>query len=123
MARGGNNIVIHGLPELEKKLKALPEVIKKAGKRAVKAETEDAADDLRRGTPVLSGELRRSIQAEIARKGLGGIAAITAEHATYVIHGTSKQHANDFVTPVIARVRRRFPDRLEAEVKAELRKM
>jgi len=116
-------VKIKGLDQLEKKLRALPEVIDRAARRTIHEETNEAAQDLRRGAPVLSGDLRRSIQAEIAKKGLAGIAAVTAKHATYVIHGTSKQDANDFVTPVIARVRRRFPDRLVAEVKAELRKV
>lgn len=114
---------IKGQKELERKLRGLPEVIERAARRTIKIETHEAAQDLRKHAPVLSGDLVRSIQEEIAKKGLAGVAAITAKHATYVIHGTSKQDANDFVTPVIARVRRSFPDRLVAEVKAELKKV
>lgn len=115
---------IKGLPDLERKLKALPEVAKRACAKAVKDEVKEAADDLRRLAPVKDGDLRRSIQEEIEkRKGLEGAAAITAAHATHVINGTSDTPANDFATPVVAKVRQRFPDRVVAEVKAEMRKL
>lgn len=116
-------VEIKGLAELERKLKALPEIVERAARAAVKEEAEEAANDLRRLAPVKDGDLRRSIQAEIAKKGLSGIAAVTARHAEFVVHGTSDTPANDFVTPVINAVRRRFDDRFAEKIKAELQRM
>lgn len=116
-------VEIKGLAELERKLKALPEIAERAARAAIKAETHEAANDLRRLSPVKEGTLRDSIQAEIEKKGLAGVAAVTARHAEFVVHGTSDTPANDFVTPVINAVRRRFPDRFADELRAELRRM
>jgi HK97 gp10 family phage protein len=116
-------IQIKGEAELIAKLKRLPEALKAAERRAVKAQTEDTAQDLRWGAPVLSGDLQESIQEEILNDGLTGRAAITARHAEFVIHGTSDTPANDFVTPVIARTERDFPDRLREEIQSELKRL
>lgn len=115
--------VIKGLDQLERKLRGLPEVLERAARKTIKAETHEAAQDLRRLSPVLTGELRRSIQEELSKGGLAGAAVITDKKATFVIHGTSDTPANDFVTPVIQMIRRRFAKRLTDEVKAELRKL
>jgi HK97 gp10 family phage protein len=116
-------VEIKGLAELERKLKALPEVVELAARAAVKAEVGESADDLRRLSPVKDGDLRRSIQEEIQNRGLAGVAAVTARHAEFVIHGTSDTPANDFVTPVINMVRRRFEDRFADEARAQLGKL
>jgi len=116
-------VEIKGLAELERKLKALPEVIEAAAREAVKEEAQEAANDLRRLAPVKDGDLRRSIQAEVEKRGLAGIAAVTARHAEFVVHGTSDTPANDFVTPVINLVRRRFDDRFVDKLNARLRKV
>lgn len=118
-----DKVTIKGLDELERKLRSLPDVLERAVKTAVKDETEEVADDLRRNAPVDDGDLRDSTQAEILNKGLTGRAAMTARHATFVIHGTSDTPANDFATPVIARAERRFPDRVRDEVLKELKKL
>jgi len=112
---------IKGADVLDKKLRRLPEVVEAAAKKATKDETHETAQDLRRLAPVLSGDLRKSIQEEIAKKGMVGRAAITADYAKFVIHGTSDTPANDFMTPVEASVRRRFPDRLRDAVRAKLK--
>jgi HK97 gp10 family phage protein len=114
---------IRGEKELYAKLSHLPEAIAAAERRAVKAETIDTAQDLRRNAPVDTGALKDSIQAEILKGGLTGRAAITAPHAEFVIHGTSDTPANDFTQAVIARTEARFPRRLRDEVKAELKRM
>lgn len=114
---------IKGERELYAKLAKLPDRIDAANRRAIREQTDDTADDLRRNAPVLSGDLRRSIQEELLNKGLTGRAAITARHAQFVIHGTSDTPANDFVTPVVVRTEHAFPRRLRAEIKAELERM
>lgn len=111
---------IKGADVLSKKLRALPEEIRRGAKVAVKAETHETAQDLRRDAPVLSGELRKSIQEERTKGGLSGRVVITAEHADEVIYGTSSMEARDFVTPVANKVRERFPDRVRDAVKKEI---
>lgn len=120
MARG---IRIEGDKELLRLLRKLPEQIEGAVIETITDEVRQTTLDLREDTPVLSGELRDSTQGEVDRKNLAGTVAITARHAEFVIHGTSKQPANDYVTPVENRVRRRFPERLETNVTAALGKV
>lgn len=116
---------IKGEAELYAKLKALPAKIAEVERRTVKAEVNETAQDLRRAAPVLSGDLRDSIQEETvkAKSGAAGRVAITARHAEFVIHGTSDTPANDFVTPVVQRAEDRFPKRLREEVQAELKRI
>lgn len=113
---------ISGLEELDRSLARLPENVQAGARRAVDAEVEETRDDLRRDAPVLSGTLRESIKKRLARKTLSGTVAITAKYAEFVIRGTEDTPANDFVTPVTEETRRRFPDRLRAEVSASISK-
>jgi len=117
------HVNIKGLAELEAKLKKLPSLVETAGARAVKGETSDTANDMRRAAPVLSGDLRAGIQEEYDAKTHTGRAVSTADHTQYVVHGTSDTPANDFITPAAERARRRFPDRVRAEIKRELGKL
>lgn len=116
-------VEIKGLGDLERKLSKLPEVVQRAAKAAVKGQVHESAQDLRRHAPVDDGELRDSIQEEIKSGGLAGVAAVTARHAEFVVHGTSDTPANDFVTPVTVRARHDFPDRFADEARQELRKL
>jgi HK97 gp10 family phage protein len=113
-------IRIKGADVLSKKLRALPEEIRKGAEEAVEDEIRETGDDLQRAAPYLSGELRDSIQEEREQGGLSGRVVITAEHADEVVYGTSSMEARDFVTPVVNRVRRRFPDRVRDAVKKEI---
>lgn len=120
---GRRSVNIKGLDELERKLKQLPELVNTAGNRAVKAETHEAAQDMRRGAPVDTGELRDGIRERFNPKTHTGEAVSTARHSEFVVHGTSDTPANDFITPAAARARARFPDRVRAEIKRELGKL
>jgi len=111
------------MSELVKKLAKLPKVIDAAGARAVKEETHEVANDMRRGAPVKTGALREGIQAEFDAKTITGRAASTARHTPFVVHGTSDTPANDFMTPAAERSRRRFPKRVRQVVKEELGKV
>lgn len=114
---------IKGIEQLERKLAELPDAIERAARRAVKSETHDVAQELRRDVPVDEGVLHDSIQEEISNGGLTGRATVTAKYAGYVIHGTSDTPANDFVTPVEIEARKRFPERVKDELREELRRM
>lgn len=119
----GRTLEVKGMSELVKKLARLPKVIESAGGRAVKDETHDVANDMRRGAPVLTGELRDGVQAEYDAATMTGRAVSTARHTPFVVHGTSDTPANDFMTPAAERSRRRFPKRVEEYVKADLGKI
>jgi HK97 gp10 family phage protein len=113
---------ISGLEELDRALTRLPENIRAGARRAVDGEVDETDDDLRRDAPVLTGNLRDSIKKRLAKKALSGTVAITAKYTEFVINGTEDTPANDFVTPVTELTRRRFPDRLRAEVQASISK-
>lgn len=117
------SISIKGQTELARKLKKLPGALEAAFKRAIEGEVDETVENLREDAPVKDGDLRDSIQGEVAKDGLTGVAAITARHAQFVVHGTSDTPANDFVTPVENDVRERFPERMIDEINAEIRKV
>jgi HK97 gp10 family phage protein len=117
------DVEIEGLDVLARRLKALPDVVERACRNAVKAETTAVAQDMRRGAPRDTGELQESIQAEFDPKAIEGRAAATARHAKYVENGTTENPAQPFVEPAAERSRRRFPKRVREDVLAELRRI
>jgi HK97 gp10 family phage protein len=124
MARGRREtITIHGMEKLRAKLIAMPFLVRSAGGRAVRDETYETRDDMKRGAPYKTGELRESIQAEYDEKLLRGRAVATARYATFVEHGTDDTKAQPFVQPAAERARRRFPKRVRAEIAAELKRL
>jgi hypothetical protein len=123
VASGRIKIRIKGAEVLDAKLRRMPAAFESGSREAVREEVHETAEDLRREAPVLSGNLRDTIREQVAKKGLTGSARITAKYAEFVIHGTSKQEANDFVTPVSLAAERRFPDRLRAAVRAQIKRL
>jgi HK97 gp10 family phage protein len=120
MAGKIRSINVKGLPALERKLALLPRLVRSAGARAVRGETDEARDDARRNAPVKTGTLRESIQAEYDDKTITGRVAATARYAKFVEHGTDDTAAQPFMLPAAEAARRRFPKRVRAEIKAEL---
>lgn len=116
----GMHVKIKGRKELRDKLAKLPKKLKAAEVRAVKGQTEASADRLRKEAPVLTGDLKKSIQEEVRNGGMTGIVAITDPDAAEIIHGTSDTPAHDFVTSTINYTRRQFPRRVNKELKREL---
>jgi HK97 gp10 family phage protein len=116
-------VTIKGLDELHAKLKRLPEILERAGARAVRAEVHEVAQDMRRDAPVLTGELKDGIQEEYDEATVTGKAVSTARHTQFVVHGTSDTPANDFMTPAATRARKRFPKRVTAEINREIGKI
>lgn len=117
------NVEIVGEADLAKKIREIGGRVRRAALAAVKAETKDIAQDMRRDAPVDDGDLKRGIQEEIDAGALEGRAVSTAPHTKYVVHGTSKMAAQDFMTPAAERSRRRFPGRLKESVADELLKL
>jgi HK97 gp10 family phage protein len=109
------------MAELSRRLEQLGERLVEGARTAVRDETVEVRDDMRRGAPRDSGDLIRSIQAEIASGGLAGTAAATIRYATFVEHGTSDTPEQPFAGPAATRSRRRFPGRLREEIGGELK--
>lgn len=103
-------VTVEGTDRLARKLRSLPAHIREAAEAAVGAEAEEIADDMRRGAPVLTGELKAGIQAE--HDGLEGRAVSTARHSDFVEHGTSKTPEQPFARPAAEASRQRFPGRM-----------
>jgi HK97 gp10 family phage protein len=119
-----NKVNIRGLDVLEAKLRALPDIVERAAVRAVREETHDVAQQMRRDAPVGDTHgLVDGIQEEYSNGGLTGKAVSTAEYSTYVVHGTSTHKAEDFITPAAEVARRRFPQRVREIAAEELRKL
>lgn len=117
------NVTIHGLGDLEKKLRKLPEVVERAGGRAVRLETDATADDMRRFAPRDTGELVDGIGSEYNAKAMTGRATSTARHAGFVEHGTEDTPAQPYAEPAAEIARRRFPQRVRDEIKRELKNL
>lgn len=121
--RGSQQVKIEGVEALSKKLRALPEIVERAARKAVKDETDAVADDMRRNAPRLTGELVEGIQSEMNNKTITGKAVSTARHTPFVVHGTEDTPANDFMTPAARRSEKRFKGRVVEEVRAELKRI
>lgn len=78
---------------------------------AVSDTTEGIRDEARYMAPVLSGELRSSIQA--SAEGSEGEVTVGAEHARFVEFGTSRMAAQPFLFPASEIERNRFVDRVK----------
>ena len=114
---------IKGEAELFAKLKHLPEAVAHARRRAIDAQLDETAWDVRDDVPVDTGDLRDSVQEERSKDGSSGKVVVTARHATFVLHGTSDTPAQDFMTPAIRRAEHQFPLRVKDEVRGELRRL
>lgn len=114
---------VEGADVLARRLRALPGALEAAARRAVTAEVDEIADDMRRGAPRDTGELVDSVQAEVAPDGMSGVAAATAMHAEPVEFGTEDTRAQPFAGPAAEAARRRFPDRVAREINAELHRL
>jgi HK97 gp10 family phage protein len=114
---------VAGSDALRRKLGQLGPAGERAARRSVKAETEETVDDMRRAAPEDTGALKRGMQAEFTSDGLGGRANSTAAHNHAVEFGTDNMPARPHVGPAAAIARRRFRDRLIAELNVEIRKL
>lgn len=118
---GKSTVSIRGLEKLRVKLGALPKHVDAAGRRTVKKETDDVANDMRAHAPVKTGDLKAGIQAEYDDKNIEGRAVSTARHTEFVVHGTSKMPAQDFMTPAAVRSQGRFRRRLIKQINQEMK--
>lgn len=120
---GKQFVRVKGLDVLKGRLAKMPRLVDAGAVAATKVETHNVAEDLRDTAPVLSGAMKAGIRERIVNKGKTGRAVSTAKYTTFVVHGTSKQERNDFMTPAAERSRQRFPDVVRRETRAQLFKV
>lgn len=118
-----SKVTVRGSDILSAKLLKLSDLIEKAGRAAVKDETHEVAQQMRREAPVgETGKLREGIEEREVNGGLTGQAVSTVDYSTYVVHGTSSHQAQDYMTPAEEAARLRFKQRVIDEVNEALRK-
>jgi HK97 gp10 family phage protein len=96
---------------------ALDDAVQDAMQRtAIEAKTEAQAL-----APFRTGLLRSSVFADVDARGGTGRRTLTlgadAPYAAYVILGTSRQQAQDFIRPVIDRIAPKLTERLRAAIR------
>lgn len=121
-------VTVDGMGLLAKRLKRLDATIVGGIREAVKRETDETADDMRRNAargnpPTKPVSLAEGVQSEVSEDGLSGTAAATARHSTFVEHGTADTPEQPFALPAAERARRRFPETLKDKVGAELKEL
>lgn len=119
----GIKVKVDGLDKLRASLAETDSEVRRAATRAVDEELDDLAQDMKRGAPVGDRSRGRRGDPPLAesivttRDGLKGSAGPRVLHAVFVEHGTSSHSAEPFVLPAAERSRRRFPNRVGAEVR------
>jgi HK97 gp10 family phage protein len=102
-------------------LLALSDDLKKSGAKvrrqvikAVAKTTADVERDMKAAAPVQSGALRDSITG--SAKGLTGIVQPSIRYSVFVLYGTYKDEAQDFLNPPADTAQGTFPSDVEAAV-------
>ena len=88
--------------------------IKKAGKDAIKDLVVAIARDAIKGSPVLTGNNRRSIKYEV--KKLSGSVYSTSGYGGYLETGTRKMGAKPYFKPALDKNIRKFPGKVKAKM-------
>lgn len=110
------------MPADVSELIALSDDLKKSGRKVrtevvkvVKTTTEDVKRDMKAATPVgPTGDLRESITG--TARGLTGIVGPHTRYKTFVLYGTYKDEAQDFLNPPADTAQSKFPGDVEAAV-------
>lgn len=93
--------------------------LRAAAATVVAEETDAVAADVRRGAPRRSGDLARSIKADVRER--TGKVTVDVPYAIHVEYGTSGrrgQRAQPFIRPAAATAERRFVDRARRRLRA-----
>jgi HK97 gp10 family phage protein len=101
---------------------AVVDALDQAMQDAMQQTAEDAKAEAQANAPVRTGLLRSSIFADVDAVGGTGrrriVLGADAPYALFVILGTSRQRANDFIRPVIDKLAPILTQRLRAAIQA-----
>ena len=115
----GGKAEIRGMTDLQRKLDALPEAVTAKLKKKIREGAFDIAEQAHFAAPVVSGELRRSIDIVVRNQGFDVYVVANAPHAHLVEFGTVKSAARPFFYPAYKLQR----PRVVRSVKTELRRV
>lgn len=122
----GRRVTVHGLEELERKLKQLPHEVRDGAKEATKESVTAVYKDMRRGVPRASGMLHGAIGRRIKGPLRGEVGVFGKRRAWWgalVEFGTSRTPAQPFAEPAAVREMPRYPERLIRAIRKHLRKL
>lgn len=109
------------MPADVSELLALSDDLKKSGAKVrrqvvkvVKETTSDVERDMKAAAPVQSGALRDSITG--SARGLTGTVEPTIRYSVFVLYGTYKDEAQDFLNPPADTAQGKFPTDVENAV-------
>jgi HK97 gp10 family phage protein len=97
------------------KIKEVQDKVKEAAEKALKNVVVDIANDVVKGSPVETGNNRRSIQYEA--KGLEGSIYSTSGYGGYLEVGTRKMPARSYFKPALDRNIKKLPEGIKTELK------
>ncbi|MCD4839732.1 HK97 gp10 family phage protein [Neobacillus sedimentimangrovi] len=103
---------IRGLDRWTRWVSSLPEEVAQEVKGVVAEHAYKIEADAKRLVPVDTGHLRRSIATAFKNGGLTAYIGTNVEYALYVEFGTSKQHAQPFLTPAFVKWKDKFDNEL-----------
>lgn len=109
---------VQGIAQLKAALDTTQKEIETAARSAIAAEAQAIRTDERAFVPVLTGELQAGIEARV--DGLTaevGIWDTKLWWAIFIEWGRSSAAAQPFATPAAEIARRRFPQRIETEIR------
>lgn len=116
-------ITLDGGDELRRALGLMSERIRDAARRAVDAAGRDMQDDAQGFVRVDTGALRDGIERRALDEGLTvevGVYRPDLYYGQFQEFGTSSVPEQPFLTPAGEAERRRFPERVTAEVRKEI---
>lgn len=97
------------------KTKEVQDKVNKATEKAIKNIVVDIANDAIKGSPVLTGNNRRSIMFEA--KGLEGIIYSTSGYGGYLETGTATMAAQPYFKPALDKNIHKLPQGIKAELR------
>jgi HK97 gp10 family phage protein len=97
------------------KIKEVQDKVKEAAEKALKNVIVDIAKDVVEGSPVETGNNRRSIQYEA--KGLEGSIYSTSGYGGYLEVGTVKMNARPYFKPALDLHLKELPEGIKTELK------
>ena len=99
----------------DSKIPAAKKKINNAGEKALKNTIVAIAADSIKGSPVLTGNNRRSIKYEV--KGMSGAVYSTSGYGGFLETGTSRRTATPYFKPALDKNLSKLPDGIKAELK------
>lgn len=113
-------VKLKGKGKLAKRLKEADEETVAAVRSAVAEAAKAIRDEAQERAPRDSGALRESITITTSDGGLNARVQVGEYYGVMIEYGTKSMRAQPFLTPAAEAERKKFPNRLDAEIKRRL---